>query len=123
MMIKKQLSPDAFIFSAVKSLDISGEEEALYQKFQEVYKDRIQELYDHFLLTEALTRLLALYPVLKTKISDTPLSNRAKNALLAYDVNRIMDLVQYSPDEIRSFRNMGAGTVKEIQEYVAGLGI
>ena len=121
--MKKHIRPDAFIYTAVQAVNISGQEEALYQKFQEVYKDQIQQLYDHFLLTEALTRLLGLYPVLNSKISDTSLSNRAKKALQAYDVVRIMDLVQYSPEEIRSFRNMGAGTVKEIEDFVSSLGI
>lgn len=121
--MKKHIRPDAFIYTAVQAVNISGQEEALYQKFQDVYKDQIQQLYDHFLLTEALTRLLGLYPVLNTKISDTPLLNRAKKVLQTYDVVRIMDLVQYSPDEIQLFRNMGAGTVQEIQKYVAGLGI
>lgn len=122
-MIKKTIKPDAFIYSAVKSMNLSGEEEGLFQKFREKYRDRIQELYNVFLMEEALERLAGIHPALRTKIKDTPLPNRAKNVLRAADVVTVGDLVQFSPDELRAFRNMGAGTVKEIEKFVASLGI
>lgn len=122
-MIKKTIRPDAFIHAAVKSVNLSGEEEGLFQKFREKYRDRIQELYNVFLQEEALERLAGIHPVLRTKINDTPLPNQAKNVLRAADVVTVGDLVQFSPDELRAFRNMGAGTVKEIEKFVASLGI
>jgi len=122
-MIKKTIRPDAFIHTAVKAVDISSEEEELEKKFQEKYRDRIQELYNVFLQEEALERLAGIHPALRTKIKDTPLPNRAKNALSAADVVTVGDLVQFSPDELRAFRNMGAGTLKEIEAFVASLGI
>ena len=63
------------------------------------------------------------YPAMKGKIEDTPLSNRTKNCLRAADVVTVADLAQYSPAELRSFRNMGEKSVKEIEDFIAGIGI
>ena len=70
-----------------------------------------------------IERLAVKYPALKGKISDTPISNRTKNCLRAADVETVADLVQYSPAELRPFRNMGEKSLKEIEEFVASLGI
>ena len=122
-MIKKKISPDAFIYPAFKALDLSGQDDAMVEKFREVYKDRIQELFDEFLFLEAIERLSVVSPALKSKIEDTPLSNRAKNCLKAESIETVANLVQYSNAELRSFRGMGAETVKEIEGFVASLGI
>lgn len=80
-----------------KAIDFTGQEEALEEKFRIAFKDRIQELYEE-------------------------LSNRTKNCLRAADVETVADLVQYSPGELRSFRNMGVKSMKEIEEFIAELG-
>ena len=123
MTMKKKLSPDAFIYAAVKAVDFSGQEEALNEKFRIAFKDRLQELVDDFLFQESIERLAADFPALKGKIADTPLSNRTKNCLRVADVVTVADLVQYSPAELRSFRNMGKKSVKEIEDFIAGIGI
>lgn len=122
-MMKKKIRPDAFIYPIMKAVDLSGQEEALEKKFRIAFEDRIRELYEEFLLQESIERLAVKFPALKGKISDTPLSNRTKNCLRAADVETVAGLVQYSPGELRSLRNMGAKSVKEIEEFIAGLGI
>lgn len=123
--MKKKIHPDAFIHDLIKAeaVDLSSQEEALEEKFRIAFKNRIQELYEEFLFEESIERLAVKYPALKGKISDTPLSNRTKNCLRASDVETVADLVQYSPGELRSFRNMGEKSVKEIEGFVASLGI
>ena len=113
-MIKKHIRPDSFIHQAMKSVNLSGEEEELRQKFLEKYQDQ----YSMFLFEEALERLALTHPVLRTKIEDTSLSNRAKNALRTVNIITVGDLAQFTPEELRSIRNMGAGTVKEIEDYI-----
>ena len=98
-------------------------EEELYKKFLARYKDLLQEMYETFLQQEARERLISTYPIMAMEIEDTGLSNRAKNALLAYDIEKIGDLMQYSPDDLRRIPNMGAGTVTEIEEFVDSLGV
>jgi len=120
---KKKISPEAFINSMSKAIDFTGQKEALEEKFRIAFKDRIQELYEEFLFQESIERLAVKFPALKGKISDTPLSNRTKNCLRAADVETVADLVQYSPGELRYLRNMGGKSVKEIEEFIAGLGI
>ncbi|MBQ9174313.1 MAG: hypothetical protein IJ161_11345, partial [Bacteroidales bacterium] len=123
LQVSQKIRPDAFIYTAVKAVDLSGQEEALEEKFRIVFKERIQALFDEFLFLEAAERLAGVYPALRQKIEYTPLSNRTKNCLLAADVITVGDLVQYSPGELRSLRNMGEKSVKEIENFVAGLGI
>ena len=122
-MIKKKIRPDAFIYDLMKAVDLSGQDETLEEKFRIAFKDRIQELYEEFLFQESIERLAVKYPALKGKIADTPLSNRTKNCLRAADVKTVAGLVQYSPGELRSLRNMGEKSVKEIEEFIAGIGI
>jgi DNA-directed RNA polymerase alpha subunit len=121
-MLKKKISPDAFIHSSLVSFDFSSEEKSLQKKFREVFKERIQELYQEFLILETLERLSADFPLLKHSIDDTPLSNRSKNCLHAANIETVGDLVQYSPAELKLFRNMGANSVKEIVDFVKGIG-
>lgn len=123
MLKKKKISPDAFIHSSLVSFDFSSEEKSLQKKFREVFKEEIQELYQEFLILETLERLSGDFPVLKHSIDDTPLSNRSKNCLRAADIETVGDLVQYSPAELKLFRNLGYNSVKEIVEFVKGIGL
>ncbi len=120
----KTINPESFMYAVKKAYDFTPEEEKeLEEKFFEKYQDRFQSWFDAFVLGEVMTRAAGMYPVLNTRIEDTPLSNRAKKALLGMDVNTVARLYQYSPAELSHIRNMGAGTVKEICDYIAGLGI
>lgn len=121
-MVKMIIKPNSFFSQALNAIDLPTEEE-LYKIFQERYKDRLQKMYDSFIWKEVVERLWGKYPVLTTKIDATSLSNRAKNVLQANDIRVIGDLVSFTPDELRTFRKMGAGTVKEIEEFVASLRI
>ena len=67
--------------------------------------------------------MAVVYPALKEKIEDTSLSNRSKNALAAACIETVADLVQYSPRELKMFRNMGANSVKEIEGFVTSIGL
>ncbi len=42
--------------------------------------------------------------------------------LRAASIETVADLTQYSLGELRSFRNMGAKSMKEIEEFIAELG-
>lgn len=122
-ILKKKISPDAFIHSSVVSFDFSSEEKSLQKKFNEMYKEQIQELYQEFLIFETLERLSVVNPVLRQSIDDTPLSNRSKNCLHGAYIETVVDLIQYSPSELKLFRNMGDKSVKEIVEFVKGIGL
>lgn len=122
MTTKKHLSPDAFIRPAMVELNIDFQDEALFWKFVREKADRIDVLWAEFLEKEALDRLLARTPSLRTLIKHTSLSTRTMNALERNHMETVGQLAQYSPAEIRRFRGVGEGTIAEITEYMAIIG-
>ncbi|MFN9111067.1 MAG: DNA-directed RNA polymerase subunit alpha C-terminal domain-containing protein, partial [Bacteroidota bacterium] len=56
--------------------------------------------------------------LLETKIEDTTLSIRAKNCLLKYNINTVLDLVERTAAELRSLSGFGSKSSGEIIEFL-----
>jgi hypothetical protein len=55
---------------------------------------------------------------LGSSIRDSDLEVRAKNCLLAADVETVMDLLKHSRNDLLKFRNMGQKSLKEIEQFL-----
>ena len=114
----KKVSKDAFIAPFIENYSIDTSDPKLKEKFIEMYRPQIEELWELFMADIAIEEVAIVHPLLKTKLIDTPLSNRAKNCLMAADVKTVADITVYSLSELAMFRNMGKGTLKEIEDYM-----
>ena len=114
----KKVSKDAFIAPFIENYSIDTTDPKLKEKFIEIYRPQIEELWELFMADIAIEKVAIDHPLLKTKLIDTPLSNRAKNCLMAADVKTVADIATYSLTELAMFRNMGKGTLKEIEDYM-----
>ena len=65
----------------------------------------------HYLTTTAST-------ILKTSILDCEFFVRTVNCLLDKDINTVEQLLQYSRDDVKKFRNIGAKGVTEIDDFL-----
>lgn len=117
--MKDKISPEAFIAPVLSTVEIDTDSPLLKEKFEEEYRDKICELWEEFLVCQRIRKYAESHPLLLQRIEDSPLSARAKNGLRAAGINIIADITLYSPTEFRMFRNMGAKTVREIEEYVS----
>ena len=116
--MKDKISPEAFIAPVLSTVEIDMDSPSLKEKFQEDYRDKIQRLWEEFLVHQRIRKYAETHPLLLKRIEDTPLSVRAKNGLTVAGMNIVADITLFSPAELRMFRNMGAKTIQEIKEYV-----
>ena len=114
----KRLATDALIAPIIKNYDFSKDDQTLRDRFQEDYKEELNQLWELFLADVAMEKAIQEHPELQTKLEDTPLSGRAKNCLREADVKTVADITIYSLKELAYFRNMGKMTLKEIEDYV-----
>ena len=121
--MKKRISPEAFIYPALQELEVPEQDEALFKTFVERYSGKLDELWAEFLEEEAMDRLFARKPGLRTLIRHTTLSQRTKTALEKNYMETVGQLAQYSLDEIRKFRGIGEGALVEIEEYFESIGL
>lgn len=56
-------------------------------------------------------------------VNELPITTRLKNILLRNDVYVLSDIVKYSRDDILRFRNLGAGTMRELETVCEQEGI
>ena len=88
------------------------------------YADKIEKLYQDFLLSEGLRREYERHPILATRIADLPISSRAKSILQddreLYDLG---ELIQFRQKDLRMLRGFGAESLKQLTEYLDGLGL
>ena len=114
----KKVSKDAFIAPFIENYSIDTTDPKLKEKFIEMYRPQIEELWELFLADIAIEQLAEKHPLLRTKLEDTPLSNRAKNCLMYANVRTVADIAVYSLSELAMFRNMGKKTLMEIDAYM-----
>ena len=114
----KKISKDAFIAPFIENSAINTADPILKEKFFKVYRVELQELWDMFMTDIAIEQLAEKHPLLRTKLEDTPLSNRAKNCLMYANVKTAADITVYSLTELEMFRNMGKKTLMEIEAYM-----
>ena len=114
----KKISKDAFIAPFIENSAINTADPILKETFIEVYREELQELWELFLADIAIEQLAEKHPLLRTKLEDTPLSNRAKNCLRFANVRTVADITVYSLSELAMFRNMGKKTLMEIEAYM-----
>ena len=114
----KKVSKDAFIAPFIENYSIDTTDPKLKEKFIEMYRPHIEELWELFMADIAIEKVAIDHPLLKTKLEDTPLSNRAKNCLRFANVKIAADITVYSLTELAMFRNMGKKTLMEIEEYM-----
>ncbi|OJU75968.1 MAG: DNA-directed RNA polymerase subunit alpha [Bacteroidetes bacterium 47-18] len=62
--------------------------------------------------------MLQLRKVLNTPLEDLELSVRAFNCLKAAKINSLVELVQYTQDELMKFRNFGQKSLTEIEQVL-----
>lgn len=117
----KKVSKDAFIAPFIENYSIDTTDPKLKEKFIEMYRPQIEELWELFMADIAIEKVAIDHPLLKTKLEDTPLSSRAKNCLRFANVKTAADITVYSLSELKMFRNMGKGTLKEIEDYMKEL--
>ena len=117
--MKDKISPEAFIAPVLSTVEIDTDSPSLKEKFQEDYRDKIQRLWEEFLVCQRIRKYAESHPLLLQRIEDTPLSARTKNGLTVAGMKTVADITLYSPAELRMFRNMGAKTVKEIESYIS----
>src|SRR5690606_27866869 len=67
--------------------------------------------------------LLQLRKVLNTPLEDLELSVRAFNCLKAAKINSLIELVQYTQDELMKFRNFGQKSLAEIEQVLTERGL
>ena len=67
--------------------------------------------------------VLHMRQVLKQKLSDMNLSDRALNCLKAADVETLGDLVQFNKNDLLKFRNFGKKSLTELDDLLAGLNL
>lgn len=119
--MKDKISPEAFIAPVLSTVEIDMDSPSLKEKFQEDYRDKIQQLWEEFLVRQRIRKYAESHQLLLERIENTPFSARAKNGLRAAGINIVADITLYSPAELRMFRNMGAKTIQEIEEYVSAV--
>ncbi len=56
-------------------------------------------------------------------VAELPITTRLKNILLRNDVYMLSDIVKYPREEIMKFRNLGEGTMKELEDICEQEGI
>lgn len=116
--MKEKISPEAFIAPVLQTVEIDVNSPSLKERFQEEYRNKIQKLWEEFLVHQRIRKYAESHPLLLMRIKDTPLSVRAKNGLTAAGMNIVADITLYSLAELRMFRNMGTKTVREIEDYI-----
>ena len=116
--MKNVMSKDAFIAPLIKDLVIDTYNPKLKKRFLEMYRPQLEDLWNSFLLDMAIEKVAEDYPLLRTKLDDTPLSNRAKRILKAADVETAADIARYSLSDFKMFRGMGSLSLKEIEAYM-----
>lgn len=116
--MKKVMSKDAFIAPLIKDLVIDTYNPKLKKRFLEMYRPQLEDLWNSFLLDMAIEKVAEDYPLLRTKLDDTPISNRAKRILKAADVETAADIARYSLSELKMNRGMGELSLKEIETYM-----
>ena len=114
----KKVSKDAFIAPFIENIEVNSADPTLKEKFIEMYRPQLEELWELFLADITLEKVAAEHPKLLTKLEDTPLSNRAKNCLHYANVKTAADIAIYSIHELAMFRNMGKKSLAEIEEYM-----
>lgn len=117
--MKDKISPEAFIAPVLSTVEIDMDSPSLKEKFQEDYRDKIQRLWEEFLVRQRIRKYAESHPLLLQRIEDTPLSVRAKNGLTVAGMNIVADITLYSIAELKMFRNMGAKTIQEIEGYIS----
>ncbi len=117
--MKDKINPKAFIAPVLQTVEIDVNSPSLKERFQEEYRNKIQKLWEEFLIHQRIKKYAETHPLLQKRIEDTPLSIRAKNGLTVAGMNIVADITLYSPAELRMFRNMGATTVREIENYIS----
>jgi len=113
--MKNVMSKDAFIAPLIKDLVIDTYNPKLKKRFLEMYRPQLEDLWNSFLLDMAIEKVAEDYPLLRTKLDDTPISNRAKRILKAADVETAADIARYSLSDFKMFRGMGSHSLKEIE--------
>lgn len=56
-------------------------------------------------------------------VTELPITTRLKNILLRNDVYILSDIVKYSREDIMKFRNLGEGTMKELEDICEQEGV
>lgn len=122
-MYNRKISADSFIGPHLRSVSLPSRDDGAFNaKFFLKYGDEISRLWDSFLEEEAMERLIATHPQLNIPLEDTPLPNRVKNCLALAGIRTVAGIALYSPEELRSFRNMGESSIKAIADYMSSLG-
>ena len=119
----ERVSMDDFYEISLESLILPKMDRKLFRRFVEENKNAIEALWLRFLAEEASRPKDDWTPVMFTKIEDTPLPNLAKNVLRAYDVTMVGHLVQYTPQDLLGFRNLGRCTLHKIMKYLETIGL
>lgn len=121
--MKRRITSDSIVYPRYLDYKVSPDEEGIREKFQEVYKDRIEELFNEFLEDEALARMAEDYPELKKEMLHSRLSERVKHCLDRLGVKTVSDMVRFSSDEFKVMRNFGKGSLEEVNSYVKKIGL
>ena len=117
-MLIKTISKDAMIAPLIKDIDFNTTDPQLKARFNEMYHDKIQKLWELFLIDMAVEKAIEKHQRLQTKLDDPPLSNRSKTRLRSIDVKTVADIAIYSLSELKMIRGMGALSLKEIEDYM-----
>ena len=119
----EQVSLKDFYETSVESLGIPEKERKLYRVFVEEKKPVIEHLWSTFRAEQASRTKDDWTPVMWTRIGETPLSNRAKNALGYYDIILVGHLVGLTRKKLLEFRSLGPCTLHEITKFLATMGL
>lgn len=118
MNMNKIVSKDSFLAPFLEIQTIDETDPKLKERFIEIYRPRLEKLWQEFLTDCAVEKTAEKYPLLLKKIEDTPLSARARKCLLDCDVYTVADLAAHSIPELRMIPSLGEKTVKEIEAYM-----
>ena len=94
--MNKIVSKDSFLAPFLEKQTIDETDPKLKERFIEIYRPRLEKLWQEFLTDCAVEKTAEKYPLLLKKIEDTP----------------------HSIPELRMIPSLGEKTVKEIEAYM-----
>ena len=113
------------VSDSVRNLLSEQSEAVLRTNFMEEWSDRIEDLFQSYLTEKALMREIEKNPFLATEIKDTELPGWVKDALtdLPWCLESVLDILQFSKDEIKHHRGVGERAMVIIENYLAAHGL
>ncbi len=116
----------------VPATDKQKAETAKYKSMYETTLANLERAYERILMLDPKGKTAnktkkdmdsEVEKLLKTPVGELPISVRAFNCLRAENIETVGQLVSLSANELKHIPNLGKGTVKEIREVLASVGL